>query len=692
MGACRPFGLRAVATLMAVAAGALLAPGTSRAGNEDLRPDNSLETRLLELSSRRRGQISGARVVEDRPGVLGLRIRYTGLEAGDLSLTARALDRRRRPLRGISEGRANLPNAAGEAEVRLELDPRAEGELPQRYLLVQIGGRGGRAECLRVFDLERTWTAGGGGGGATGVGPVTRVVAQPVGQARELGIQRPLTATFRSEVEFFKPAPANPTATTFRTRPGVTRDQRTVLIRDHRTGSGATPGVGVKPPVAPFRPIKGTIPCVVVGVPTDVVNLQGKGPARTGLLLSEIANDVNLESGEILSLHPTIFEDLNPQSGIYYYLPRSFHLDWNEGDGYALRMLYGASAGEAAPTVYISARLASGMNPADVTLAEKLVERAFRKAYPNRTFGGLKPYPISGMRPEIASEAYNIPKEKLVLSTGTDLAGAINLSLATDPVTKENLQAVLTQGLGLTGTVTMVSAAVGDAQKSDVVVPLSLKLGDRPSFGHHAFSRGTAFRNPSPYPVRLKYLHALVEAVPGRVYSYSLGDGLVAPGGSAQIDAREVRQWLDGFAMKMWVEYDMAPDDASHRKVAEGLFIGPDRTASAEVVFRTLTPLADTGAALIVVTISSRYLEPKGQTEKTVTLELNKDNEAFRLKPVYLLNRTAEEEKPGDPLYKYRLTVVKPDGTTKEGKEWISSSKMTVFIGSAVVKPILEAN
>ena len=55
------------------------------------------------------------------------------------------------------------------------------------------------------------------------------------------------------------------------------------------------------------------------------------------------------------------------------------------------------------------------------------------------------------------------------------------------------------------------------------------------------------------------------------------------------------------------------------------------------------------------MTIVSKYLEPKGQLEKTVTLELNKDNAAFTLKPVYLLNRTAEEDKPNDPLYKYRF-------------------------------------
>jgi hypothetical protein len=153
-----------------------------------------------------------------------------------------------------------------------------------------------------------------------------------------------------------------------------------------------------------------------------------------------------------------------------------------------------------------------------------------------------------------------------------------------------------------------------------------------------------------------------------------------------------VREWLDTAGLKLWVEYSITGDDATNRKVMDQVTGGVSNVAQSEVTFRTLTPLADTGAALVLVTISSRYLDPKAETEKLATLELNKDNETFKLKPIYLVGRQAEEEKPNDPLFKYRLTIVKPDGTTKEGKEWIASSKMTIFIGAAQIKPILEGN
>lgn len=694
-------GLVIVALLLGLAGSALVAT-PSRAADEELRPDNSLESRLLELTSGRRGRITGARIAEEVPGVLSLRVSYTGLEDGELFLSARALDRRRSPLRDVTSKAVPLTGASGEALVRLELDAGDDEPLQQRFVLVQIGGRRGRPECVRVFDYERSWTGRGSGlGPRDPPGAAITVLARPVGESANLPVQKPLVATFRTETQFFKAGDAAPaTFTRFRPRvDGTVRDHRTpgVLIRDHRTGSGLTPGAGVGTrgvtPPRPYRPATNVLPCVVVGVPGDVVQADGKGPGTGRISLGEIASDVNVTPDEIFPLHPTIFEDANLLSGFYYYLPRSFHLDWSAEEGYAFRVLYGVSTEANPNSVYISARLTSGLSPADVTLAGKLVERYHRSRYPGRKFGGLKPYPVSGMKPEVMSEAYNIPKEKLVVSTGTDPAGAINLSLVTDPVTKENLQAVLTQGLGLSGTVSMLSAAAGGgAGTSEVQIPLSLRLGERFSFDNAPFTRGTAFRNRSPYPVRLKHLHALVEAAPGRVYSYTLGDATVAPGGSAQIDARDVRPWLDGHALKMWVEYDLVNDPAAHQKVMEALVGGPDKVGASEVVFRTLTPLADTGAALIVVTISSRYLEPKGMVEKVTTLELNKDNETFRLRPVYLVNRRAEEDKPNDPLFKYRLTVVKPDGTTKEAKEWVSTSKMTIFIGSAVIKPILEAN
>lgn len=679
-------GFAGSALLAAVALSGPAAAAGSAAETE-LRPDSSFGGRALDFLTNRRGRITGAWIVEAGPGALALRVSYSGLEGDGLVLTARALDRRRAPLLSIPEGRVELTSGDGETVVRLE-QSRA-GDLlgqrsMQRYVLVEIGPKAGRNQCRMMYQCEHEWSggAGGTGGGAGGsggggAGSVVKLVAQPVGKSAGLQMQRPLVL-FRAVLpDLLKtaPEPAQPGGV-------VVKEAGFGRFGYYRQFQQLTPVPGQGPKVRPG---------LIVALPEDVTKYAGKGPSTTALSLSDIASDVNVGPEEIFPF--LIYQDANPQSGLYYYLPRGYHLAWDEGTGYAFRVLYGAQAGEANPnTVYVSARLTAGISSADLALAEKLVERAWRKEYPQGKFGGLKGFPISGMKPELNGEAYNIPKDKLVVNGSMDLTGTIDLSFTTDPVTKENIQAVLTQGLGLTGSVLMLSASAADAPRLEARVPLSIRLADRSSFGTRAFTRSAPFRNTSPYPMRLKYLHALMEESPGRVYSYALGDRLVPAAATGQIDASQVREWLDGAALKMWIEYAPAGDETAHKRVMDQVTGGVSNVAQTEIAFRTLAPLADTGAALIVVTLTSRYLDPKAQVEKTVTLELNKDNETFRVKPVFLVNRQLDEDKPGDPLFKYRLTVVKPDGSSKDGQEWIPSSKKTIFIGAAQIKPLLGTN
>jgi hypothetical protein len=627
--------------------------------------------------------------VDSSPGVLALKITYSGIRSNQAFVTVQAMDRGHRPMRAIREGRVPITGDSGEVLVRMDLDPtvgaRDADDLAQRFVLVQIGGDGGKKDAVKVYEYERDWSGNGGGGGPFGTGnggggrPFINLTAQPIGKAAGLADHPPIRP-LRTAPVFFKTVPVTANTGTGAT---IRQAQFTTL-----------PAIKTAPGIRPLRPVGVRYPGFIVGVPPEVQNQQGQGPGASGLSLYDIPSDVNVAPEEILSLHPILFEDANPQSGFFYYLPRAFHLAWDDDTGYALRILYGVTGQDPAAnsnSVFISARVTAGINSTDLTLAEKLAQRYFLAKYPGKKFGGLKPFPITGMKPDVNGQAYNIGKDKLEVTSTMDVAGEINLSFTTDVVTKENLVAVLTQGLGLNGTVTMQSASPNGMGGLEAAIPLTIKLGDRSSFTPGPFARNTSFRNPSPYPARLKYLHVLMEEDPARIYSYSLGDGVVAPGGQAQIDMGQVRQWLDTSALKMWVEFGLNTNEDANKKVLGPITIGPSVVGASEVTFRTLTPLADTGAALIQVTISSRYMEPKGQVEKTATLELNKDNESFKLRPIYLINRQPDEDRPNDPLFKYKLTVVKPDGTTKEGKDWIPSSKMTIFIGSVVIKPILDA-
>jgi hypothetical protein len=431
----------------------------------------------------------------------------------------------------------------------------------------------------------------------------------------------------------------------------------------------------------------------VVGLPTEVKNNNGQGPGTSYLRLFDgLELEAGVSEDGLTSLHPNIYEDANPASGFFYYLPRGYYLYWDADTGYGLRILYGASASETATNnVSVAARLTTGITGADIALARTLLQKYCQAN--GRTFKELKPFPFSNMAISLKNDVggqYNIPADKISVNGITDIAGMIDFSLTTDPVTKENLQLVLTQGLGVNGQVTYQSASDAGAGGLQVTIPLRLKFGDRNSFGARPFTRGAAFQNAAPFSFKLKNVNVLSYDAKPIVYSYTLADTEVPAGASIAIDGSKVPTWLDTSAQKMWIDYAVVADDEdANRKALEAVTGGVTSVAQAEISFRALTPLQDTGVALVLVTVSSKYFDPKGTTESVKTIELSKDNEVFKIKPIYLVNRQAGDEKPGDPLFKFKLTVVKADGTSKESNQWTPSNGLTIYIGKAQIQPIL---
>jgi hypothetical protein len=270
----------------------------------------------------------------------------------------------------------------------------------------------------------------------------------------------------------------------------------------------------------------------------------------------------------------------------------------------------------------------------------------------------------------------------------TDIAGQLQMGLVTDPVIKENLQLALTQGLGISGFVRFQSTGGGAARTIDV--PLDLKLADPHSFGTRLFDRERPLRNPSPYAMKLKYLHVLVAENPLHAYTYDLKNTVLRAGEAAKI--RGIPEWLDRApqVLKMWVDYALVPDEAATNAVLEAITGGVVGVARAEITFRTLTYAQELKVASVLVKVSSRYFDTKGTEEVVKTVELDKESSAYKVGPIFLIKRQPGEAKPGDPLFRYRITVVLDDGSMKGSKEWIEGNDLTVFIGKAQLKPVVE--
>jgi hypothetical protein len=335
----------------------------------------------------------------------------------------------------------------------------------------------------------------------------------------------------------------------------------------------------------------------------------------------------------------------------------------------------------------MSATLQSGLDLAEVQLAQELLN-AYRRRNPSTVFTALRPLPLEegGLDVSLAAVLgqYSIPKEKVVITGLSDVLGEIEVSWITDPVTKENVQLALMQDVGVNGGVTFAAAGGAVAPQ----VPISIQLADGDSFGRVRWNRAEGHRNLTPYPIRLRYLHALVIDPRNNLpilYSWSLENREVPPQARVQWDASRVPAWIDTEAKRVWVEYGVVETcDPCDRQVLDRITGGVTSVAADQITFHTITPLADVGGYEITAHVRSKYFDPKDRAVLQKSVVLNADNQDFTLKPIYNVPREA-----GEPLFEYLLELAMPDGTQHRGTRWIPSESVRVLIGRAQLEQSL---
>lgn len=662
-------------------------------------------------------------VAEDTDRRLVVAVSYSGFANLQIEGDVYGRDRRRPQLRTKPVA---LTTASGEATLAFELPSGTadEGSVESAYLrLTAVDPARSRRVMSRVYALPKKWLPT-----PAAANTVIKATPQPIGTAARLG-DRP---------DYARPprilVPVKPYVT------GTVRDHRTEgergTVRDHRrsaettrqTPAAAAAGVADRrvadaarqppPPATPAsirvadsvrdhrketatktKPAAELLPVNArvtqlerfrYGVKPEDAEKGAQGPAAAPIELLEglSTEDIGLNPAALLRMASSIYPDKNPASGVFYYHPRSYHLVWTPDSGHAMRILYGAAAGDAASAdVLMSATLQSGLDLSEVQLAQELLN-AYKRRNPSTVFSALRPLPLEegGLDVSLAAVLgqYSIPKEKVVITGLSDVLGEIEVSWVTDPVTKENVQLALMQDVGVSGGVTF--SATGGALAPQV--PISIQLADRDSFGRLRWNRAEGHRNLTPYPIRLRYLHALVIDPRNNLpilYTWSLDNIEVPPQARVQWDAARVPAWIDTEAKRVWIDYGVVDNcDPCDREVLDRITGGVTSITADQITFHTITPLADVGGYEITAHIRSKYFDPKDRAELQKAVVLKADNQDFTLKPIYNVQRGA-----GEPLFEYLLELAMPDGTTYKGTRWIASDGLRVLIGRAQLEQSL---
>lgn len=596
-------------------------------------------------------------VTEDTPRRLVVTVTYSGLAEATLSGDVRTADRR--TLEDIEAQPQKLTDANGQATLAFELrgsqERETRGQSTSLRIVAMQKGRG-IPIVSRNFVLYKDWAANPGPGNI-----VLHVVARPIGTAARLGPHPDYAAPPRIAVPMgvmiAKPVSA-------------------AVV----SSAAVSPGVSSAAPRASLKRLEN----FSFGVKAEDIQKGAQGPSAAPIELLEglRTEDIALNPARLFSIATSIYPDKNPNSGVFYYHPRSYHLEWTPENGHGMRILYGAAAGDdAAGAVLMATRLQSGMDASDVQIATELLN-AYRRRYPATVFTALRPLPLDKDGVDVSIGAvlgqYAIPKEKIAITALSDVLGEIEVSWVTDPVTKENIQLALMQDIGVNGDVSFTATGGMLAPQ----VPIAIQIADRDSFGRGRWSRADGYRNVTPYPIRLRYLHALIIDPRNNLpilYTWSLDNVEVPPQARVAWDAARVPAWIDTEAKRVWVDYTVVDScEACDRQVLDGITGGVTSIAAEQITFHTITPLADVGGYEISAQVRSKYFDPKDRAELRKSIVLKADNQDFILKPIYNVSRPA-----GEPLFEYLLELAMPDGTIHTGTTWIPTDNLRVLIGRA---------
>ncbi|MBE0677464.1 MAG: hypothetical protein IH592_01745 [Bacteroidales bacterium] len=394
---------------------------------------------------------------------------------------------------------------------------------------------------------------------------------------------------------------------------------------------------------------------------------------------------------EITNISMDVFPDRNPKSGIFYYMPSAYHLRWTPDEGYAFRVLYGTATAESSGDVRMSATLSPDISKKEIDLISKLVA-SYASRNQGMEFDKLRLIPIRENPvvsfPADLNNLYEITADKVSVNITSSLREPFQISWVTDNNTKDEMQVSLLEKTGIQG---IMSLQPQSENIPEIKIPVIITLADSRTIGRIDLEskkwRTNAWKNQTPYPLKLKYLHMLLVKEEGNkstpfIYSWSINDLVVPVSASVSFDASNVPSWLDDpdMAQRIWVEYAVVDCDDCDRDIINTITGGTFGTNTRKVTFETFQIFENIDAQFIQIIVRSRQGDPKG--EKTIEFEplrIYQDNELAESGQLYVPLEEALS-------YEYFITVVMKNGNSYKADQWIGASEPEIYLGLDAIR------
>lgn len=432
-----------------------------------------------------------------------------------------------------------------------------------------------------------------------------------------------------------------------------------------------------------------TVPYTNTSGTTPAAPQSPKGPSNNPFYIpAMIQSDLDLAGTHVLNIANTIYRDENIGSGYYYFLPAYYALPWSAASGkYGLQVLYGADG-----KIRVTAELRPRFREQELAVARELLQKSIQ-GKPEQPYGvkALNPMTTAqDMSIEFTNlQQFGIEDKDVAIRPPTDFFDAVSITFTTQNI--DELMAMFFNNVGLYGDV-IVSPA-GEDMPERTRIPFYIKIQSPRTLGKLDLTsqawRRDGWENQTDFPLALSNLNMLKKDNTGyRIYTWSLGDVVVAPGEKILFDAKSIPKGLenDPGVRSVWLDYTPLDCSECNVRVKDTIITGvrPDEQVQpAAITVIVLSPLEFTKANQIRLKIRSVQTTPDGASLRELSpVVIKADFTDLTAGNLYM------RESAGISL-DYQLQVIMPDGKKYESA-WVHHTDRDLIIGEQQIRDLIE--
>ena len=406
-----------------------------------------------------------------------------------------------------------------------------------------------------------------------------------------------------------------------------------------------------------------------------------KGPNKLAFSLwDNIWTDVDFELSDISNIKTEIHPDINPASETFYILPVSYNLKWTEEEGYKnFKIIYGVNN-----EVQFHVGLSSGITSKQIETIRYLIKRLYKSQNieiqnPKIQLLGANSTPIISLRGDFQG-AFQIDSSKVTISPVSDFTSPLSISFSTDNKTKDMIVVALQNGIGLNGSMTFGADSIQSQ------IPLTITFNDKRNYGKLILSkenwRNNEWQNKFPYPIKIRYLHALLEnsntqnGNTNHIYSWSCSNTLAPPGSRVGFNSTKIPTWFDTSerVVQLWLEYDVEVCPSCTQGIFSGLTKGLSGSSETNLIFQSMDLLSAYGATLVQIRVKSMQGDPSKNKEVEYSKNITKDGEEINIGPFY----TGNDKQIS---YQYKVMIVNNQAPIETN--WITDTNPQQYLNKA---------